>query len=94
MFSPLETCRVFEDGGPESRSIEPSEDDLQFKPGFMEQAVEFLRLIDTGVDRREYSIESVLPAMDLAEKLTAACLDDQGPHGSPKETPKTEKRGD
>ncbi len=93
VFAPLETCSVFEDGLPDPWVIEPSDEDRQFKPGFLAQAAEFQRLMDTGATDEDYSIGSVLPAMDLAEKLTAACLEDQTLFGPPEERRVTEKGG-
>lgn len=72
-FVPLESCRVLEDGRSEFREIESSQEDRKFKPGFFRQANEFIRLINTGSTTEDLSIESVLPAMELAEGLTSAC---------------------
>lgn len=73
-FAPLESCYVLEDGRSGKRRLDPEEVDRRFKPGFYRQAQEFLRLIRTGSTSGDFSIESVLPAMDLAERLTKACI--------------------
>lgn len=96
VFAPLETCRVFEDGSPEVREITPSNDDARFKPGFMAQAREFLRILDGEEPHEDYSISSVLPAMDLAEKLTQACLGTSqsgGPGGEESVSEMNQKNG-
>lgn len=74
-FAPLESCRVLEDGPSGFREIKSSEEDKKFKPGFYRQAKEFVRMLETGLTSEDFSIESVIPAMELAGRLTAACID-------------------
>jgi predicted dehydrogenase len=74
VFAPLESCAVLERGVAEPRTIAPDEFDARFKPGFYAQARLFLQTIDDGRPPIGYDLESVRPAMTLAEQLTAACL--------------------
>ena len=48
-FAPRNLSVCLKTGCPNPGRSSPSEEDRRFKPGFMAQAVEFLRLIDTGV---------------------------------------------
>ena len=74
VFAPLETCEVQERGVAEPRTISPDEFDARFKPGFYAQARLFLETIDEGRPPAGCDLESVRPAMTLAERLTEACL--------------------
>ncbi|HTU27230.1 MAG TPA: Gfo/Idh/MocA family oxidoreductase [Pirellulales bacterium] len=74
LFAPLESCEVAERGVSQPRNIAPDEFDGRFKPGFHAQAKLFLQMIDEGRAPAGYDLESVRPAMVLAEQLTAACL--------------------
>jgi hypothetical protein len=74
VFAPLETCEVLERGVAEPRLILPDAQDARFKPGFYAQAQRFLQTIDDGRPPIGYDLESVRPAMTLAEQLTLACL--------------------
>jgi predicted dehydrogenase len=69
VFAPLETCAVLSRTG--ETHLMPSEEDTQFKPGFLRQARTFLDVI-AGLPAPQMSLESVRPAMALAERLTAA----------------------
>ncbi len=58
----------------ELRKIGPDEFDQQFKAGFYRQAQLFLQMIDEGRPPADCDLESVRPAMTLAQRLTEACL--------------------
>lgn len=72
-FAPLETCTVRESGAAAERAIEPDEDDRRFKPGFPGQARMFLETIRDRQVPPGFGLESALPAMELADRLTRAC---------------------
>jgi predicted dehydrogenase len=72
VFTPLEACEVLESGNNRSRPIEPDEIDIRFKAGFHSQATAFLEMIRTGKAPVEFDLDSVEPAMKLADKLTTA----------------------
>lgn len=74
VFAPLETCQVQEAGSRELRTIDPSDEDQQFKPGFYRQAQCFLDTIRSNEVPESCGLEAVGPAMQLAEQLTRACL--------------------
>jgi predicted dehydrogenase len=74
VFAPLETCEVSELGVKGTRAIEPDAIDLHFKPGFHAQAETFLRAISQREVPAAHCLASAAPAMQLAEKLTAACI--------------------
>ena len=73
-FAPLEACEVRQRGTSETRVIEPDEFDRRFKPGFHRQSQEFVAMIDTKKTPEDYSLDSVRPAMILAEALTGALM--------------------
>lgn len=71
VLAPLESCRVIERGR-DDRVIEPSAEDRCFKAGFYDQAKAFLEVVRTGTVPLSLGLASAVPAMSLAEKLTAA----------------------
>lgn len=62
------------------RSLEPSEQDRVFKPGFYGQAKYFLRLINDGrrIEWPAASLQESVQAMTLASEMTSRCI---GSHG-------------
>ena len=78
VFAPLELCEVQETGVADLRKIGPDEFDQQFKAGFYRQAQLFLQMIDEGRPPAGCELESVRPAMTLAQRLTEACLEASG----------------
>ncbi len=73
-FAPLETCSIRERGSAGERAIEPDEDDRRFKAGFPGQARMFLKTVHDHRVPAGFDLASGLPAMDLADRLTKACL--------------------
>lgn len=73
-FAPLETCSVEERGQGATRRIEPDDCDRRFKPGFFEQARMFLEVASTRRVPAGFGLETAIPAMELAERITEACL--------------------
>lgn len=73
VFAPLESCDIHEAGTQNIRKILPAEEDDQFKPGFYAQARRFLEIVRCGTSSPSDDLNSAGPAMQLAERLTAAC---------------------
>lgn len=73
--APLETALVLTKGRP-TATIEPSEEDQRFKPGFHGQAVAFLSLVrDHKIPTwPACSIGDALVSAEYAERLTEACM--------------------
>ena len=72
-FSPLETC-VLSNENKNKKVLYQDTIDTQYKPGFYDQAVHFLDVINKKVDVSNHNIETVIPAMELAERLTNECF--------------------
>jgi len=68
-FEPLETC-IVSHKGLKNRNIEPENYDLNFKPGFYNQAIIFKKTIISGKAPDQYNLVSAKPSMKLAEILT------------------------
>lgn len=73
-FAPLESCEVSEAGVKEGRKIEPDENDRRFKPGFYGQSTAFLEMIASRRPPELASLDAARPGMEIAERLTNACL--------------------
>jgi len=73
IFSPLEKC-ILLNGNKKRRTLNQSTIDTQYKPGFYYQAEYFLDVINNKVEVLKHNIESVIPAMELAEMLINKCL--------------------
>ena len=73
--SPLETVLLGRKGLPDL-TITPDEPDLHFKPGFHGQGAHFVGVIrgELGISWPACGLTDVLPAMDVATRLTEACL--------------------
>ena len=78
VFSPLESCRVYEGRSREAREIGPSDADQRFKVGFHAQADHFLEFVAGPSDTTPHGLRSTLPAMELAERLTSGLAADAG----------------
>jgi predicted dehydrogenase len=72
-FSPLETC-VISNENKQTKALYQDTIDNQYKPGFYDQGVHFLDVINKKVEGSEHNIESVIPAMEIAEMLTNECF--------------------
>ena len=73
IFAPLEKC-ILLNGNKKRRTLNQSTIDTQYKPGFYYQAEYFLDVINNKVEVLKHNIESVIPAMELAEMLINKCL--------------------
>ena len=73
IFAPLEKC-ILLNGNKKRRTLNQSTIDSQYKPGFYYQAEYFLDVINKKVEVLKHNIESVIPAMELAEMLINKCL--------------------
>ena len=73
IFSPLEKC-ILLNGNKKRRTLNQSTIDTQYKPGFYYQAEYFLDVINKKVEVSRHNIESVIPAMEIAEMLTNECF--------------------
>jgi predicted dehydrogenase len=71
VFAPLESCEVL---GTDAVTIVPHEDDQRFKPGFLQQARLFTTMIESGDVPACASLDSVRPAMRLADALMRTLL--------------------
>ncbi len=72
--APLETGLLLARGKP-AEQLTPSQEDAQFKPGFFGQAKAFLDVVRERQPIRwpACSLQDVLPAMRLAQRMTDAC---------------------
>jgi len=76
VFSPLERCVVFERGNSD-RILQNDEVDGRFKPGFYKQASCFLQIAEKRTVQNSFGLDTVIPAMQLAERLTMSCLNEE-----------------
>jgi len=73
IFSPLEKC-IVTNNNKEQKEILPDACDLDFKPGFYQQATLFKQTIEGKVENNNCLLDNMANAMELAQQLTACCL--------------------
>lgn len=72
IFAPLETCTVIDEMNHENQHIKPDDVDNKYKPGFYNQAKQFIELIKKSNSKQIPDLNTVRPSMVLAQLLTNA----------------------
>ena len=69
VFAPLETCKVYYTNQNEPEEIAISDNEKEYKAGFVNQMQAFKNLVELPRFENIHNLESCIPAMEIAEKF-------------------------